>query len=184
MSLLESIGSGLEELGKHVQCFLLFSAGTVPEIGLLGEEGNRTRKQRMRNKRPWPSHVFTSFARSSINTLVSQALDLEKSKQKTLTGEKKIPITTRRQKTCSTLGNLSSTERNCFPPLELFHTLPLSLGIAEPSKYAPAVPQRPPPKALPTPHHYGHIACTDNALCRAGDHCGTAGCGASIHPSM
>lgn len=92
MSLLESIGSGLEELGKRVQCFLLFfSAGTVPEIGLLREEGNRTRKQRMWNKRPWPSHVFASFARSSINTLVSEALDLGKNKQKTLTGEKKFP---------------------------------------------------------------------------------------------
>uniref|UniRef100_A0A803VKK4 Uncharacterized protein n=1 Tax=Ficedula albicollis TaxID=59894 RepID=A0A803VKK4_FICAL len=35
--------------------------------------------------------------------------------------------------------------------LELFHTLPLSLGIAEPCKDAPAVPQHPPPVALPTP---------------------------------
>lgn len=90
MSLLESIGSGLEELGKRVQCFLLFSAGSAPEIGLLGEEGDRTRKQRMRNQRTWPSHVFASFARSSINTLVSEALDLEKTKHKTLTGEKEF----------------------------------------------------------------------------------------------
>lgn len=59
-------------------CFLLFSAGSVPELGLLGEEGNRTTKQRMWNKRTWPSHVFTSFARSSINTFVSEALDLQK----------------------------------------------------------------------------------------------------------
>lgn len=81
MSLLESIGSDLEELGKRVQCFLLFSAGTVPEIGLLGEEGSRMRKQRMRNKRPWPFHVFTSFASSSINTLMSEALDLGKKKR-------------------------------------------------------------------------------------------------------
>ena len=45
----------------------------------------------MRNQRPWPSHVFTSFARSSINTFVSEALDLEGNKQKALTGEKKCP---------------------------------------------------------------------------------------------
>lgn len=98
MSLLESIGSGLEELGKHVQCFLLFSVGTVPEIGLLGEEVNRMRKQRLRNKRPWPSHVFTSFARSSINTLVSEALDLgKKRKTENIHCGEVIPITTRRQ---------------------------------------------------------------------------------------
>lgn len=132
--------------------FSCFQLETVPEIGLLGEEGNRTRKQRMRNKRPWPSHVFTSFARSSINTLVSQALDLQKkkSKQKTLTGEKKFPLLHADKKTLQHAWKSSSHRGDFFPPLELFHTLPLSPGTAEPYNYAPAVPQHPPTMALPT----------------------------------
>lgn len=86
--------------------FFLFSAGSVPELGLLGEEGNRTRKQRMWNKRMWPSHVFTSFARSSINTFVSEALDLEENKTQNTHWGEGIPGMTRRQQTHSALGGM------------------------------------------------------------------------------
>lgn len=51
--------------------------------------------------------------------------------------------------------------------LELFHTLPLSLGIAEPCKDAPAVPQHPPPVALPTSHHAGHALPVASVPCQA-----------------
>ena len=37
VSLLESIGSDLEELGKRVICLLLFSAGKVLEVALVEE---------------------------------------------------------------------------------------------------------------------------------------------------
>lgn len=143
MSLLESIGSGLEELRKRVQCFLLFSAGSVPELGLLGEEGNRTRKQRMWNKRTWPSHVFTSFARSSINTFVSEALDLEKNKTQNTHWGEGIPGMTCRQQTHSALGGIKKGKNvflmqrgNKQSTVSLVHTLPPSLGIAEPCKDA------------------------------------------------
>lgn len=108
---MESIGSGLEELGKRVQCFLLFSAGTIPELGLLREEGNRTRKQRMWNKRTWPSHVFTSFARSSINTFVSEALDLERNKTQDTHWGEGVPGMTCRQQTHSALGGMEKGKK-------------------------------------------------------------------------
>lgn len=47
MSLLESIGTGPEELRKCVQIFLLFLAGTIPEDrlgGSWGWEGNKARE--------------------------------------------------------------------------------------------------------------------------------------------
>lgn len=73
-----------------------------------------------------------------------------------------IPGMTRRQ-THSAFGGIKKGKKMHFlcrgkinNLLELFHTLPLSLGIAEPCKDAPAVPQHPPPVALPTPHHAGH----------------------------
>lgn len=143
---MESIGSGLEELGKRVQCFLLFSAGTIPELGLLREEGNRTRKQRMWNKRTWPSHVFTSFARSSINTFVSEALDLERNKTQDTHWGEGVPGMTCRQQTHSALGGMEKGKKKkpflCRGGinnlLELFHTLPLSLGIAELCKDCPS----------------------------------------------
>lgn len=97
----------------------------------------------MWNKRTWPSHVFTSFARSSINTFVSEALDLEKNKTQNTHWGEGIPGMTCRQQTHSALGEIKKGENvflmqrgNKQSTVSLFHTLPPSLGIAEPCKDA------------------------------------------------
>lgn len=105
------------------------------------------RKQRMWNKRTWPSHVFTSFARSSINTFVSEALDLEKKKQNTKhsLGRRNSWNDTQTANPQCTRGNKKKRgKKKSFLHrgginnlLELFHTLPLSLGVAELCKDAP-----------------------------------------------
>lgn len=65
----------------------------------------------MWNKRMWPSHVFTSFARSSINTFVSEALDLEKNKTQNAHWGEGIPGMTCRQQTHSTLRGIKKGKK-------------------------------------------------------------------------
>lgn len=151
------------------------------------------RKQRMWNKRMWPSHVFTSFARSSINTFVSEALDLEKKQNtKHSLGRRNSWNDVQTASPQCTWGNKKRekyaflTQRgNKQSTVALFHTLPLALGIADPCKDAPAVPQHPPPVALPTPHHAGHTLPMASVTCQAVPWLGTQHCWmwASAQPS-